>query len=89
MRPPDAPISVIVPIHNRADLAEHASRLERDAAARAPVSRALRHWLRDADLKGLRDDGGASELSPEERQACAGLWRDVHELLLRAEKEEP
>jgi tetratricopeptide (TPR) repeat protein/serine/threonine protein kinase len=73
----------------RAELAEAASRWEKDPAARPAVGRALHHWLHDPDLKGLRDDGVVSGLPPGERQACAGVWRDVEELLRRAGKEEP
>jgi serine/threonine protein kinase/tetratricopeptide (TPR) repeat protein len=73
----------------RAELAEAASRWEKDTAARAGVVRALRHWLRDPDLKGLRDGDRMSALPPEEREECAGLWRDVEELLRRGAKKEP
>ena len=70
----------------RADLARHASRM-RDPSSRATIIKTLRHWLREPDLRGLRDDAPVAELPAAERQAWDALWRDVRELLRKVEEE--
>jgi hypothetical protein len=44
----------------------------------------LRHWQRDADLAGLRDDKALAALPGDERDACRKLWADVAALLQKA-----
>ena len=59
----------------------------RDPSSRATLINALRHWLREPDLRGLRDDAHLAELPAAERQAWDALWRDVRELLRKVEEE--
>jgi serine/threonine protein kinase/Tfp pilus assembly protein PilF len=70
----------------RADL-EHMTRALAKAppAVRSAIARALQDWLRDRNLRGLRDDDCLARLPPEERRDCVQLWRDVRELLGRAQ----
>jgi serine/threonine-protein kinase len=51
---------------------------------RAKALQALRHWQRDADLAGLRDDKALAGLPDEERDACRKLWADVAALVQKA-----
>src|SRR5262249_26019208 len=51
------------------------------------VARELRHWQRDADLAGLRDEDALARLPAQEREMCRRLWADVAALLARAEKQ--
>jgi hypothetical protein len=62
--------------------------LESDPTAdRAAGQQALRHWQKDPDLAGIRDQEGLATLPSEERAACAKLWADVAALLKKAEEE--
>jgi tetratricopeptide (TPR) repeat protein len=71
----------------RADLQQNAGSLNNNTpSARVKTSQALQHWLRDPDLKGLRDDDYLTKLPPEERAACRKLWTDVRELLVRVQE---
>jgi serine/threonine-protein kinase len=49
--------------------------------ARPVVASTLKHWKKDTDLAGIRDDAELSKLPEEERAACRQLWRDVDRLL--------
>jgi tetratricopeptide (TPR) repeat protein len=70
----------------RADLQEHDRALKHaDAKALSTLVRTLQHWLSDPDLKGLREEDDLVRLPPEERGACAILWRDVRAVLARAQ----
>ena len=53
-------------------------------ADRAEVQRRLRHWQRDRDLAGLRDDNKLAKLPAAEQQACRQLWADMAGLLAKA-----
>jgi hypothetical protein len=69
----------------RADLALRAKQLESGKpTARAEVQRTLRHWQRDPDLAGIRDEAKVAQLPEAEREACRRLWSDVEALLERA-----
>jgi serine/threonine-protein kinase len=54
-------------------------------AARAAVQKQMRHWQKDADLGGIRDQAALAKLPAEERKAFAQLWADVAALLKKAE----
>jgi serine/threonine-protein kinase len=45
---------------------------------------ALRHWQRDDDLAGLRDDKTLAGIPTDERDACRKLWADVAALVQKA-----
>jgi tetratricopeptide (TPR) repeat protein len=69
----------------RADLAAHGKRLESaGAAARNEVQRALRQWLADSDVVGIRDKSALAKLPPDEQKAFTQLWADVAALLKKA-----
>jgi hypothetical protein len=65
----------------RADLRQRTKELE-DATlgVRAATVLMLQHWMRDPNLKGLRDNNHLAKLTPEEREDCVKLWNDVREL---------
>jgi tetratricopeptide (TPR) repeat protein len=66
----------------RADLTAHANRLENGKPEdRGRTQRQLEHWLRDADLAGIRDADAISSFDAEEKKACRKLWDDVNALL--------
>jgi tetratricopeptide (TPR) repeat protein len=73
----------------RADLARWARQRERGRAAdRLAAQDALRHWQKDPDLAGLRDEAALKRLPPAERDACRKLWAEVGAWLQRAGKDE-
>src|SRR5262249_34244419 len=70
-----------------ADLAARGKLLADDPTAAGPVQqKALRHWLDDADLSGVRDAKGLAELPDAERERWKELWSAVRDLLRRAGK---
>lgn len=72
----------------RADLAARTKRLESgEDEDRRIVVETLRHWQRDADLAGIRDEEQLAKLPAEEQQACRELWAEVDSLLVRASAE--
>lgn len=48
---------------------------------RIQAQKLLARWRDDPDLAGLRDPGGLEKLSPDERQECRSLWRDVEAVI--------
>jgi serine/threonine-protein kinase len=54
-------------------------------ADRATVQQALRHWQKDTDLAGIRDEAALMRLPAREREAFIQLWADVAALLQKAE----
>jgi serine/threonine-protein kinase len=69
----------------RADLAAYAKVLEGGKAQdRVLVRQRLRHWQRDRDLAGLRDEDALAKLPAAEGQSCRKLWAEVAALLQRA-----
>src|SRR5262249_55594897 len=70
----------------RADLALRTKQLENGKPAdRAEVQRGLRHWQKDPDLAGLRDQAALAKFPPGEQKACTQLWAEVAALLEKAE----
>jgi tetratricopeptide (TPR) repeat protein len=70
----------------RADLALRTKQLERGQPAdRADVARRMRHWQRDSDLAGIRDEDALANLPADERAAVTQLWADVAVLLKKTE----
>jgi tetratricopeptide (TPR) repeat protein len=69
----------------RADLTGRDKLLADKPAAAGPIQGALRRWLDDPDLAGVRDPKKLAELPPEEREGWLKLWGDVRDLLRRAE----
>ncbi len=66
----------------RDDLQERSRALENAApAVRAAVVQSFQHWLRDPDLRGLREDAHLAKLPAEERETCGRLWSQVRELV--------
>src|SRR5262249_35092935 len=53
--------------------------------ARPSFVQTLRHWQKDADLAGLRDETPLAKLPAEEQKAWPQLWADVAALLKKAE----
>jgi hypothetical protein len=73
----------------RADLAQHASTVEKGAPeARANVQRKLQHWQDDTDFAGVRGEALA-KLPEAERQTWQQLWDEVEALRQRAAKGPP
>jgi serine/threonine-protein kinase len=56
------------------------------ARATAGVRSALKHWLADRDLAGVRGPAALARLPEAERQAWQTLWNDVAGLLKRAQR---
>src|SRR5262249_893968 len=52
---------------------------------RLAIVRTLRHWQKDPDLAGIRDQGGLAELPADEQKLLTRLWADVATLLQRTE----
>jgi hypothetical protein len=52
---------------------------------RAALQQAVRHWQADPDLAAVRDPAALAGLSEPERAARQVFWRDVADLLKRAE----
>ncbi len=48
---------------------------------RGEVGPTLRHWKRDTDLAGLRDEAELAKLPEAERDACRNLWIEVDQRL--------
>ena len=72
----------------RADLTLRTKQLESGSLTdRAAAQQALRHWQKDPDLAGIRDQEALAKLPAEERATCAKLWADVAALLKTAEEE--
>ena len=47
----------------------------------------MRHWQRDADLAGVRDDKERGELPEDERAALAKFWKEVERLTNLAQRD--
>jgi hypothetical protein len=71
----------------RADLALRTKQLESGPPADRAAQQALRHWQKDPDVAGIRDQEALAKLPPEERAAYERLWADVAALLKKAEEE--
>jgi tetratricopeptide (TPR) repeat protein len=68
-----------------ADLARHAD-LAKKADGRPAVRPQVSHWLKDADLAGVRDEPGLTRLPEKEREAWRKLWADVAAFLKKGEQ---
>jgi serine/threonine-protein kinase len=69
----------------RADLALHTRQLESgQPGTHTEVQRVLRHWRKDTDLAGIRDEAALAKLPADERAAWEKLWADVAALLKKA-----
>ena len=69
----------------RADLAQYTKLLTSGPPAARPfVQQRLRHWQKDSDLAGIRDQAALAKLSDEERTAFTQLWADVAALEKKA-----
>jgi serine/threonine protein kinase/Flp pilus assembly protein TadD len=55
------------------------------AADQAQVQGAMRHWLVDTDLAGVRGTGALAKLPEAERRGWQKLWEDVTDTLKRAQ----
>jgi tetratricopeptide (TPR) repeat protein len=71
----------------RADLEAWRKRLaDAKAPVRQPMRQTLRHWQKDSDLAGVREDKSLSALARPERAAWRKLWADVADLIATAER---
>jgi eukaryotic-like serine/threonine-protein kinase len=52
--------------------------------ARPFIVQTLEHWREDADLAGIRDEGGLAKLPDGEREGFQALWVEVEQLLAKA-----
>jgi hypothetical protein len=66
----------------RADLAAW-TKLAADANKHARIRQTLQHWLKDADLAGIRDPAAVAKLPAGEKEACKKLWAEVADLLTK------
>jgi len=75
----------------RADLEAIRPLLEKDSANHGPfILATMQHWLADEDFVGVRGPEALAKLPEAERQRWEKLWKDVADLLNRAqEKAEP
>jgi eukaryotic-like serine/threonine-protein kinase len=70
----------------RHDLAAWAAKLEAGQIGECiQARRALSRWRDEPDLGGLRDAAALDRLSPPEKDECLALWREVANVLSRAE----
>jgi hypothetical protein len=66
----------------RADLTAWRSLLDKGPEkARPAIVKQLRHWQKDDDLAGVRDEGPVARLPEAERVAWQRLWADVGKAL--------
>ena len=71
----------------RADLALRAKQIVAGPGATRTVAlAALRHWKRDRDLAGVREETELAKLPEGERAEWRGLWADVDALIAKAQK---
>jgi tetratricopeptide (TPR) repeat protein len=56
--------------------------------SRAIVAATLKHWKKDSDLAGIRDDAEVDKLRDQEQAAFKQLWIDVDALLKKLEARE-
>jgi serine/threonine-protein kinase len=61
----------------RADLAGWTRLVREGEVGPTRLARQLGRWQNDPNLGSLRDPEALARLSPEERQACQGLWAEV------------
>jgi hypothetical protein len=52
-----------------------------DAGTRQSVRQTLQHWLKDVDLRSVRDQQALARLPAAERESWQQLWADVDSLL--------
>jgi tetratricopeptide (TPR) repeat protein len=72
----------------RADVGLWKKKLEMDHAGfRVQVKDKLTHWRADPDLEGIRSPNALEKLPVNERGEWSGFWKEVDELLQRAEKQ--
>ena len=61
--------------------------LEKDGNKAGPtVAGNMRHWHADADFTGVRGRQALAKLPEAERQAWQKLWKDVADMLKRAQE---
>jgi serine/threonine protein kinase/Tfp pilus assembly protein PilF len=71
----------------RADLAVYRGDLEKVPDKAAPeIRKRMQHWQQDKDFAGVRNAKGLDRLPEAERAAWQELWREVTDLLTRAEE---
>jgi tetratricopeptide (TPR) repeat protein len=71
----------------RADLEAKSLLLEKDANKAGPyVMGQMQHWLADGDFAGVRGPEALATLPEAERQPWQKLWKDVADLLKRAQE---
>ena len=70
----------------RADLAAWGNLLADNPTSAGAVEVALRRWLDDPDLGGVRGVMELDALPGEEREAWLKLWGEVRDLMSRADK---
>jgi eukaryotic-like serine/threonine-protein kinase len=71
----------------QADLAVLAKKLDSSTAVDyVLVQKTLTHWRADPDLAGLRESSALDKLSADERKECLALWKEVADVLNRAQK---
>jgi len=66
----------------KAALALYTKQLESNPA---DVQGRLRHWQKDADMAGIRDQAALAKLPADEQKAFTQLWADVAALLKQAD----
>jgi tetratricopeptide (TPR) repeat protein len=70
----------------RADLTSRTAQLMTGKPIdRTDVLATMKHWQKDSDLAGIRDEVALAKLPPAEREAFTRLWSDVAKLLQQAE----
>ena len=70
----------------RADLKAWRGLLDQKPASTPFASASLQHWLLDTDFAGVRGSEAIAKLPEAERRTWQDLWKDVADLLKRAEE---
>ena len=70
----------------RAEVAAWGKKIDSDPAAKESAENALKRWLNDPDLAGLREPDLLEKLPVAESRACREMWREISAQIERASR---
>jgi eukaryotic-like serine/threonine-protein kinase len=70
----------------RAEVAAWGEKIDSDPAAKESAENALKQWLTNPDLAGLREPELLEKLPVAESQACREMWREISAQIERASR---
>jgi hypothetical protein len=73
-------------LRREAEVAACGRKIDSAPAAKESAENALKKWLTDPDLAGLREPDLLEKLPSSERQACRELWQDIRVQIERARR---